>query len=550
VLGLGVGLGAALWPQLDPFTETSDADHGSNTTDDDGVRLDPEHEACRARIWRECLHDCLFDSQIDLPADGGALAGVGVGWAVGRQAKECATPCLAHRWPLAEYHCRNLPAPYPDPERLARARNSTDLAERMVSLVTDVECSRGHRFENVPVVRRGTRDGFRTFAAGLPRDPEADARIDRLLHALRLLPRDRSYRETLVAAMGDQVLAYWDHEVGEIVVVSELSREIMDGIIAHELAHAVQQEKGDLERYLRDDYSSLDAQLAASFVVEGEASLVAAAFSVGSTAVGQFGEWATIVKPCHIPEYRIGMPPRLIWPAVKPTLDLLANMTREQMLEMTAASLAEAVDVEAVRRLPQIFYQVTTAPYLHGPRAVYVRFHESSFQWSAVDELRRAPPAATTLVLHPAYLAANRTFEPLEPGGRSPGRGWVGDSTDQVGELAILALFMEHGVAEEDARDAAAGWNGGAIRVYSRDDDLAFRWATRWDTPDDARAFRRAWLDILDRRAGAAITWENGSPDAATEKGSARYTWSDDAGPHSGSMRWKKDLVWIEEQTT
>ncbi|HEX6625595.1 MAG TPA: hypothetical protein VF064_17905 [Pyrinomonadaceae bacterium] len=124
-----------------------------------------------------------------------------------------------------------------------------------------------------------------------------------------------------------------------------------------------------------------------------------------------------------------------------------------------------------------------------------------------VDDIFRRPPASSEQVLHPEkYLAgeAPREVDANAEGLRED--GWEALASTPLGEIGVRGLLLA-GVADAEARKAAAGWGGDRAFVFSRagrDSAQLFVWQTAWDGREDAREFFRAYNTLLRRGRGAA----------------------------------------------
>jgi hypothetical protein len=142
-------------------------------------------------------------------------------------------------------------------------------------------------------------------------------------------------------------------------------------------------------------------------------------------------------------------------------------------------------------------------PYTSGTRFVRSLLRREN-GWRLVNAGFRRPPTSTAQVLHPGRW---------RPGARSPrlrfdlapelGDGWRRLGGGDSGELDATVL-LAFGAGPEEARQAAAGWDGGWYEVWRRRGrgrpsceppcrrDNAAVLGYRWDTPADARQFTEA----------------------------------------------------------
>jgi hypothetical protein len=129
-----------------------------------------------------------------------------------------------------------------------------------------------------------------------------------------------------------------------------------------------------------------------------------------------------------------------------------------------------------------------------------------------VDELFRRPPASSEHVLHPEkYFAGEQPREASLDEARFTANGWRAAVSTPLGELGVRGLLLKSLTAAEATR-AAAGWGGDRAYLFERDASTPlFVWKTRWDKPEDAAEFFRAY-NTLCRKSGAQPDGSSSDP--------------------------------------
>jgi hypothetical protein len=263
-----------------------------------------------------------------------------------------------------------------------------------------------------------------------------------------VIPPGTSIRSELESFASGQVIGYYDTLTGELVFIGTGDPSPTERVtLAHELTHAIDDQNFGLERLDQLMTSCRDeAASAAVALVEGSATFFMTQYAFQyltpeeQLTLGQDGGEA----PPEIDPFIQG---QQIWPYVKGQLFVMA---------LSNDGGIEAID-GAFRDLP-----VSTEQILHP---------------------ERYPNDAPTPVDIPDLAAAL-------------GTGWEDLDVQDVGE-EWLSLALDLRLTAGDAADAAAGWDGGIYRAWSRGGDVAVVLSTVWDSEADASAFAGAMTDWI-----------------------------------------------------
>jgi hypothetical protein len=118
---------------------------------------------------------------------------------------------------------------------------------------------------------------------------------------------------------------------------------------------------------------------------------------------------------------------------------------------------------------------------------------------AAVNEAFRDPPVSTEQILHPGKYPGDSPQAIAVPQIREKlGGPWADLDVMDVGE-AWLSTLLALRLSTDDAAAAAAGWDGGQYRAWSRGDRTAVLLQTVWDRGTDAVEF----ADAMRRFAGS-----------------------------------------------
>jgi hypothetical protein len=281
---------------------------------------------------------------------------------------------------------------------------------------------------------------------------------------------DTDVQEELTGTFGSSVAGFYAPGPDEIRIVTTTpdSPTIDNGTLVHELTHALQDQQGRLTTARPSD-ATQDADLAANGLIEGEANYVERRYA---QRCGD--EWDCAAPPAG--SGGGGEPPNL---------GILLTVLQ---------------------------------PYSDGP--VYVNALREREGWDGVSRAFDSPPVSTEQTIH----LTDDDPVPIEYTDRATD-GWrtypdEGENgSDTVGEASIYVMFWyqarEHGadtvspgaIAQTDSpldtynydAEPSAGWGNDRVFPYRNPDraEGGYVWVTEWDTPEDAREFRRAHEAIL-----------------------------------------------------
>lgn len=355
--------------------------------------------------------------------------------------------------------------------------NRALLSDRIDSISRRVESIRGERFHHRVegrVIQRS--DLLRIYdSASMDEADPADSAWDRMIWTIGFI--DSLGALDGVADSVDQASIEAFYSRGVLWVVDEmLDSSQLDLTIAHELAHALQDQRWDLRKLYRT-HRGLDQRLSLQYLLEGEARLVETLFAHPTTG------------PNGILEFL----PQLPLEAFRDTLRLVQGLD------------------------PEFVTLPTYHTYEQGARALGVR--RSIGGWKAVDEWFAQPPPSSCF-LHPD-APCRRPAEP-DPTPLFPyAKGWWLLREGQVGEhyLNILLsvwrespkwipdseikakILLDEHPKEPNPDLVASGWNGDRFRVMrDRDGNLALAWRTAWKDSLAAITFQSAYLRVLVRK--------------------------------------------------
>ncbi len=326
-----------------------------------------------------------------------------------------------------------------------------------------VEALRGARFSRpVPVKLVDQAQARAHFRARIEKtSPQGKMATDQQVMAqLGLIPAGTDLMKTILDLMQEQAGAYYDPETGTFFVLSDMPRESAPLLVAHELTHALDDQRFKLDTLIEKVRDDDDRGTAMSSVAEGSATLVMTRFIVQEMQAGR--------------------------------------LTRDAITKLEQSEAGRAVKLSAS---PDIIRRSLVGPYLLG-----AAFLMHGAIPADLDRVFRDPPTSTEQLIHPEkYWDPAKRDVPWDV--RLPdlspalGEGWSLAGSGTLGEmvLAVLTGTDTLDVLSAGATDpshwtnaAATGWGGDAYQHYVNGARHLTLVATRWDTPGDAAEFEAA----------------------------------------------------------
>ena len=273
------------------------------------------------------------------------------------------------------------------------------------------------------------------------------------LAALGILPAGTDLKKTYLALLGEQIGAFYDQHEKQLFTFSgqPLSNSQNQVIMAHELTHALEDQHFDLSKLPIEARGNDDRVLAATALVEGDATLVMNQYMVGG---------------------------------------LSAASVRDAL----ASTLT--TDVRQLASAPRYLRNTLLFPYLCGQEFCGKLWAHGG--WDALAEAFRHPPASSSQVLHPELYLANPREDPVEikfaddlvVAGQKP----VEDNV--LGEFGARQLFLNWLHDKARTEEAASGWRGDRYLVYRQDKEVSYVWVTACRDRAAAKRFFAAVSDV------------------------------------------------------
>jgi hypothetical protein len=296
--------------------------------------------------------------------------------------------------------------------------------------------------------------------------PEAKIRSDEtVFRLLGLVPPDLDVVKTLLDVLEEQAGGFYDPGTKSFYLLDDMPKDMTPLLTAHEMTHALDDQRYDIDGRLAKVLDDDDAVFALSAVAEGSATAAAAVYV------------ASAVRAGTLDQERIG-------------------------------AMDQAVKSERLNAMPPTLRRELIGPYVLG-MAFLTRGNvgrlRNGFPKDDVAAAWTHPPRSSEQILHPEkYWDPARRDEPKRVAIRNPsrilGEGFTRSGSGVLGELTLGSLV---GAATPEAADlasgrfawtneAASGWGGDRYELWTRDGAAVVLVATVWDSAKDAEEFAAA----------------------------------------------------------
>jgi hypothetical protein len=341
----------------------------------------------------------------------------------------------------------------------------TALARLAGELLPEVERHSRIRAVRPPALASSSREELERFLSGafserMPAE-KADA-VAAVYSRLGMLPDTLQLVPLLQSLLLEQVVGYYDPRSDTLYVVEGAPPEQLEMVLVHEMVHALQGQRFDLDSLTRAVQGDNDRAAAAQAALEGHATYV-------------MMEWL-LSRQTGTPVDLAAMP------------DLGAQLGGLDPTVLAGTPL--------LRDAPSVIRESLIFPYMSG--LVFLQ------RFWAADPDRPLPfgdhlPESSEQVLHAdRFLQRDRPTEILFH--EEPPAGWSEVHADGLGELETRVFLEEHLGDREAASSAALGWDGDRYRLVRGPSGEVLVWVTVWDSEEDAAEFEAAARRAFERR--------------------------------------------------
>ncbi len=282
-------------------------------------------------------------------------------------------------------------------------------------------------------------------------------RLSRMYAGIGLLPEGFDLKQAYIELFAEQVAAFYDQHADALYLFEEtpLDHATNRMILAHELVHALQDQHFQLELLPLQLKENDDRALAASALVEGDATLAMMLFLVEDTEPGRM------------------------------VSALVSGIFSQNMTALTSS--------------PPFLRESLLFPYTKGHEFVSAIHARAGMQ--GVNAAFKRLPNSSRQILHPnEYLEEEHLFSPAEVEWAEP----LSTNAEVLGVNVLgefgLRILLGQWLEPAHAESAAKGWAGDGYRVSAMPDgSLAVEFESWWDSPKEtveaADALAEAWAE-------------------------------------------------------
>jgi hypothetical protein len=274
--------------------------------------------------------------------------------------------------------------------------------------------------------------------------PEAIRNEGLTLQLLGFVPTEFDYGAAEYKLLQEQLAGYYEPADGTMYMASDLADDEAEATLAHELVHALQDQRWNLRERSKYHAGQGDRSGAVSALAEGDATSAMFDVMIAHASPG----------------------------SGKTALDLPDEVFVDQ--------IRQSMDQGPGAGAPHVMRSSLAAPYIYG--TLFVHALRRSGGWEAVDRAWADPPATTEQIMHVEKWLAHEPAIAIEaPSFATLGPGWTVADEDSEGELGVRVAFEEWTDAARAER-ASAGWGGDRGVLVENGDRAAFAWKIRYDS--------------------------------------------------------------------
>ena len=329
-----------------------------------------------------------------------------------------------------------------------------------------------------------TRESVEKYVDKRMKDDKDAQRLEQsrlVLEKFGLLPRGYDLHSEFLRLLGEQVAAYYDPKSKSVNLLDWVQPDIQKPVLAHELTHALQDQKIDLEKWelagAKDDAPEPDqqeqiveeAQAARQCVTEGQAMVVLLDYSLVPTGK-----------------------------------DIL---TAPEIVDAMHASMADNKDSPVFAAAPMFLRESLLMPYTFGLEFVRTVLAKKGKD-AAFPGMLESPPIDTRQIMQPETYLLKQAVAPLviPDLDKLVGPDYQRFDFGGMGEFDIYLLAKQYGEAPPNYYPH---WRGGyyfaAHAKSAPKDQVAMLYFSHWDSPGAARDFAKLYADYLPKRYKKAV---------------------------------------------
>jgi hypothetical protein len=294
-------------------------------------------------------------------------------------------------------------------------------------------------------------------------DTHEQIRADELtLKKFGLVPQDFDLSSSTVDLLTEQAAAFYDYDRKKLFITDSTASDSEEPVLAHELSHALADQKFDLGKFMRKGRDSDDGSAARLAVMEGQAT------------------WLMSEYMAHKSGRSLADSPELV-------------------RAMSDVSDSGGGQYPVFESEPLYLRLTLVFPYTKGmlfQNAVFERDGKDGFA-----EVFKRSPVSTAQILHPQlYFDDVTPHDPDLPEPHLP-RGYKPLVGGSLGELDTSVLLEQY-LGKERAAEISPHWRGSAfeLRENKKAGRVVLLYAAEWDSEESARLYLTAYREVLAKK--------------------------------------------------
>jgi hypothetical protein len=326
-----------------------------------------------------------------------------------------------------------------------------------------------------------TRESVEKYVNKRMKDDKDAQRLEQsrlVLEKFGLLPPGYDLHGEFLRLLGEQVAAYYDPKTKSVNLLDWVPPDTQKPVLAHELTHALQDQKIGLEKWERagakddtplpdqQEYVVEEAQAARQCVAEGQAMVVLLNYTLAPTGKDV--------------------------------------VSAPEIFDAMRAGMADDKDSPVFAAAPMFLRESLMMPYTWGTDFVRtVLTHKGKD--AAYGGMLENPPVDTRQVMEPETYLSNQVVAPLTIPDldKLVAPDYKRFDFGGMGEFDVYLLARQYG-GDNAPKDHYPHWRGGyyfaAQAKDSPKDRIAMLYLSRWDSAESAHAFARLYGDYLPKR--------------------------------------------------
>ncbi|MGA8043938.1 MAG: hypothetical protein WCA37_14170 [Terracidiphilus sp.] len=366
-------------------------------------------------------------------------------------------------------------------------------------------------------------------------DEDQDAkRMERseiVLKKFGLLDRDFDLKPFLLQLLGEQIEAYYDAKTRTVNLLDWVSPDEQKPVLAHELTHALQDQRVDLDKWSNQSPDDVSTRAAADteHIAKDEMDTAREAVTEGQ---------ATAVMMDNI---------------LKPTGHSL--LKDPEVVEMIKQQMTGTTDSPVMARAPLLLSESLLFPYREGLSFEQDVWMDQGQEAAFAGTLDR-PPASTWEIMNPreyekGHLARIPLLPNIHPLVDALYRPY---DIGQVGELDVHILAKIY-ADDHASRDLTPAWDGGiywagqlrsaTAEEQSSTKSIALLYLSIWKSPASAQQFAAMYARELGRQFSGLKADKEAEKTSPTTEGEREQVYATTEGPVVVTTRGR--MVFVAE---